>query len=195
MNTPVRIAIFASGDGSNARRLLEHFQHSDAGSIRLLASNNPASGIFDLGQAHGVPAELLRSHRDGDYLAAVLAAYDIELLVLAGYLKLIPASLVARYPRRIVNIHPALLPAYGGKGMYGMNVHRAVITNGERRSGITIHFIDEDYDRGEICFQQSLAVDPHWSAQDLQQAVLHLEHQYFPEVVEKVCRELRSSCD
>ena len=131
--------------------------------------------------------------RDGAFLLDLLRRYEVELIVLAGYMRLIPAAVVAAYPRRILNIHPALLPAYGGKGMYGMNVHEAVISAQEKQSGITIHYVNEVYDAGEVILQARVEVEPDWQATDLQQAVLRLEHALYPQVVEKVCRELQAS--
>jgi phosphoribosylglycinamide formyltransferase-1 len=191
--TPVRIAIFASGGGSNAYKLLEYFSASKVGEISLLLSNNPESGVFELGPEFKVPVVFLPpgARKNGQYLLRLLEAHEIELIVLAGYLKHIPDALVAAFPRRILNIHPALLPRHGGKGMYGMHVHRAVIDAGDPFSGITIHYVNENYDEGEIIFQKKLSVAPFWQPEELQQAVLKLEHQHFPEVVARCCQELR----
>ena len=194
---PLRIAIFASGRGSNAQQLLAHFQSSDLAEVAVLVSNRSDSGIFDLGRSFGVPALLLEagSHRDGPFLVGLLHEYRIDLVVLAGYLKLIPRTMVQAFPRRILNIHPSLLPAYGGRGMYGGRVHQAVLDNRESYSGITIHYVNEVYDEGEVIFQERLPVDPDWDAHQLQQAIHRLEHQHFPEVVEKVCAQLLSDGD
>lgn len=192
---PVRIAIFASGGGSNARLLLQRFAGHARGQVVLLVTNNPQSGVWDFGPAHEVPVALLAGaqHRDGAYIQQLLAVHEVDLVVLAGYLKLIPAEVVAAFPQRILNIHPALLPAYGGKGMYGMNVHEAVIAAGEPVSGITIHYVNEVYDQGETLFQAQVSVAPDWSPADLQRAVQQLEHQYFFPVVEKVCEDLQAT--
>ncbi len=161
----------------------------------LLASNKASSGIFSFGPEWGVPTELMPpgKFRQGAYLLDLLRRYEIELLVLAGYMKLIPAEVVQAYPRRILNVHPALLPAYGGKGMYGMNVHEAVISAREKLSGLTIHYVNEVYDAGEVILQAQVKVEADWQAADLQQAVLRLEHALYPQVVEKVCHELQAS--
>lgn len=187
------MAIFASGGGSNAQQLLQRFQGHAVAEVGLLVTNNPASGVWTLGPAYEVPVVLLTGaqHRDGAHILRLLAAYRIDLVVLAGYLKLIPAGVVAAYPRRILNIHPALLPAYGGPGMYGLHVHRAVLAKGERYSGITIHYVNEVYDQGETLFQQAIRIEPSWSEADLQRAVQVLEHQHFFPVVEKVCLDLQ----
>lgn len=190
---PVRIAIFASGGGSNARQLLSYFSSRETAEVVLLLSNNPDSGVFRHGPEYKVPALYLpaKAYRDGAYLQEVLEAHQVELIVLAGYLKHLPNELVEAFPERILNIHPSLLPRFGGKGMYGMNVHKAVVAAGEVYSGITIHYVNEVYDQGKIIFQKKLAVSPAWEADDLQRAVLKLEHQYFPEVVEQCCLAIR----
>jgi phosphoribosylglycinamide formyltransferase 1 len=190
---PVRIAIFASGGGSNARTLLNHFQESEAGKIVLLATENPRSGILDFGPDYGVPAVVFpdKAYREADYLLGLLAMYQIDLLVLAGYLKKIPDGVVQAFPERILNIHPSLLPAYGGKGMYGMHVHRAVMAAGETFSGMTVHYVNEVYDQGQIVMQEQVRIGAEWSPEALQQAVLKLEHKYYPIAVEKVVKTIQ----
>jgi phosphoribosylglycinamide formyltransferase-1 len=194
---PLRIAIFASGKGSNAQQLLAHFASTGVAEVALLVSNKQSSGVFDLGRRHRVPTVWLvqQQHADGPTLLQLLQRYHIDLVVLAGYLKLIPAEVVTAYPRRILNIHPSLLPAHGGQGMYGARVHQAVLDQGDAHSGITIHYVDEVYDRGEVIFQERLPVQAGWTAAQLQKAIHQLEHIHFPVVVEKVCRELRSQHD
>ncbi len=190
---PVRIAIFASGGGSNARVLLDHFRGSYVGEIVLLATENPHSGILHFAPEYGVPAVVFppQAHRDGAYLLELLRSYRIELLVLAGYLKKIPDAVVHDFPQRVLNIHPSLLPAYGGKGMYGLRVHQAVIEAGERYSGMTIHYVNEVYDQGQIVFQERLPVGEGMSPEALQMAVLKLEHKYYPKTVEKVAQTIQ----
>ncbi|MEL7340986.1 MAG: phosphoribosylglycinamide formyltransferase [Bacteroidota bacterium] len=189
------IAIFASGGASNARRLQEYFQENPSVEVGLLLSNNPQSGIFAQGPLFKVPTIYLPSsaYTDGRYLSQLLQAHQIDVIVLAGYLKHIPNELVSAFPDRILNIHPSLLPRHGGKGMYGMNVHHAVIEAGDAYSGITIHRVNEHYDEGEIVFQKRLSVAPHWSAVQLQQAVLQLEHKHYPEVVAQYCQQIAHS--
>lgn len=196
-NKPIRIAIFASGTGTNARKLLQHFQNNDAGQVSLVVSNRRESGVFQTGPAFGVPTYLVSApaYRDGELLVKLMAAHRIQLIVLAGYLKLIPAALVQAFPRRIINLHPSLLPKYGGQGMYGPRVHQAVLQAKETESGITIHYVDEVYDQGEIVLQEKLPIDPAWDAAQLQQAIHQLEYQYFPQVVEKICREMHLRSD
>ena len=190
---PVRVAIFASGGGSNARALLDHFRGSTVAEIVLLATENPRSGILNFAPEYGVPAVVFPplAHRDGAYLLELLRSYRIELLVLAGYLKKVPDAVVQAFPQRVLNIHPSLLPAYGGKGMYGLHVHRAVIEAGESHSGMTIHYVNEGYDQGQILFQERLPVRAGMSPEALQMAVLKLEHKYYPSTVEKVAQTIQ----
>ncbi len=191
-SSPIQIAIFASGTGTNAHQLLKHFQNSEEAEVALLVSNRASSGIFEYGPDFGVPTHLLPSgtHRDAGYLLSLMSEHSIDLIVLAGYLKLIPPALVSAFPNRIINIHPSLLPLYGGKGMYGARVHEAVLENGDQQSGITIHFVNEIYDQGEVILQEKLLVAPGWDAKQLQQAIHRLEYEHFPKVVEKVCHEI-----
>lgn len=195
LSHPQKIAIFASGGASNALRLQEHFQTIPEIEVGLLLSNNPSSGIFTQGPQFKVPSIYLppSAYRSGAYLNQLMRAHEIDLLVLAGYLKHIPDELVKEYADRILNIHPSLLPRHGGKGMYGMNVHHAVIEAGDSHSGITIHLVNEHYDEGKVIFQQRLSVAPHWSAAQLQQAILQLEHKHYPEVVANYCQQIAKS--
>ncbi|MEL7534072.1 MAG: phosphoribosylglycinamide formyltransferase [Bacteroidota bacterium] len=192
---PIKIAILASGGASNALKLQEYFQENPEIEVGLLLSNNPQSGVFAQGPKFKVPVIYLppKAYQDGVYLNQLLATHGIDLVVLAGYLKHIPDELVKQYADRILNIHPSLLPRHGGKGMYGMNVHHAVIEAGDAHSGITIHLVNEHYDEGKVIFQKRLAVAPHWSAGQLQQEVLKLEHTYYPEVVANYCQQIANS--
>jgi phosphoribosylglycinamide formyltransferase-1 len=193
---PVRMAIFASGGGSNARVLEAWFSGPAAASgvPALYVTNNPHSGVVAQGTAAGVPVVVTGRgrHSDGAWLVSLLESHGIGLIVLAGYLKRVPEAVVARYPGRILNLHPALLPKFGGKGMYGMNVHKAVISSGEKQSGITIHYVNERYDEGEILFQAAADIPEGTSPEQLQRMVQALEHEHFPRIVEKVCKKLRS---
>ncbi len=191
-SSPIAIAIFASGRGSNAKNIINHFKTSDIVKCSLLCTDNPRSGVFALAKEHSLPVLFIEKEYlgDGSYLIDKLQQYAIDIVVLAGYLKLIPSELVASYARRIINIHPALLPAYGGKGMYGINVHEAVIKAGEKISGITIHYVDPQYDRGEIIFQKELLINAKWSANELRKEVLALEHTFYPIIIEEICNKL-----
>jgi phosphoribosylglycinamide formyltransferase-1 len=182
------IAIFASGGGSNAESILQHFSPHEEISISLIMTNNPNAGVIQRAHRWQVPCLVLnkKHFRDGGFLTKLMQQYDIDLIALAGYLKLIPTPLIQAFPQTILNIHPALLPKFGGKGMYGMNVHEAVILSGETHSGMTIHRVNERYDEGEILFQAKVAIQPDWDASTLQQEVLKLEHQHFAKTIENV---------
>jgi phosphoribosylglycinamide formyltransferase-1 len=185
------IAIFASGGGSNAQSIVSHFAEVDWAQVVLIVTNNARAGVIQRAARLGVPCLVLtpKQYKDPAYLQQLMRQFDISLVALAGYLKLIPPAFTRAFPGKILNIHPALLPAYGGKGMYGMNVHRAVIEAGEAESGMSIHLVNEQYDEGEVLFQDRVSIAPDWSPEDLQQAVLRLEHRHFPRVIEEVLKE------
>ena len=182
---PQKLAILASGAGTNAENLINYFRGHNNIKIAVLISNNPHSGIFDIGERHDIQAELLSNTKGPEALLALLSAYKIDYIILAGYLKLIHKNVIKSYPAEIINIHPALLPAYGGKGMYGMAVHKAVINNREARSGITIHLVNEEYDKGRILAQHSLEILPGDSAESLARRIHALEYKHFPGVIEE----------
>ena len=182
-----RIAIFVSGGGSNARVMIDRFQaHPEDGvEVVLLVSNKATAGGLTVAAERGIPS-LVVKRKDwatGEELLAALKAYKVDLIVLAGFLWLIPPYLVKAYPKRIVNIHPALLPKYGGKGMYGHHVHEAVRAAGETESGITIHYVNEHYDEGNIIFQAAVRLDPEDSPEQIAERVLRLEHANYWRVV------------
>ncbi len=184
----VRIALFASGAGSNARRIMEHFQNHPRVQVKLVVSNNPAAGVLTIAKEAGIQILLIdkqRFNKEDGYLPALREA-GISFLVLAGFLWKVPPAIIQAFPRRIVNIHPALLPKYGGKGMYGHHVHEAVLAAGERESGITIHYADEQYDHGQTIFQATCPVEPGDTPASLAAKVQQLEHRHYPEVLEKL---------
>lgn len=182
---PYRLAILASGSGTNAQRLVEYFVGHPKAEVAFIGTDNPKAGVIKRAWELGVPLFLFDKAmlRDGR-LQAELTAQRIDLIVLAGFMQLIPADLVRAFPRRIVNIHPALLPKFGGKGMYGDRVHAAVIAAGECESGITIHYVNEHYDEGEHLAQFRCPVEPGDSAMTLAQRIHTLEHAHYPVVVE-----------
>lgn len=186
-----RIAILASGSGTNAQRLVEHFIGHSLAEVVLIGCDQPRAGVIQRAWDLGVPSFLFNGTalKDGT-VQHELETQRIDLVVLAGFLRLIPAELVRAFPRRIVNIHPALLPAYGGKGMYGANVHTAVVAAGETESGITIHYVDERYDEGEHIAQFTCPVLPTDTPETLAARIHALEHAHFPEVVEAEIRRL-----
>ena len=189
-----RIAILASGSGSNAQRLIEHFAASAVAEVVLVGCDQPAAGVLQRAWDLGVPSYLFNSAqlRDGTVQRELLAQ-RIDLVVLAGFLRLIPADIVRAYPGRIVNIHPALLPDHGGKGMYGHHVHQAVIAAGQRESGITIHLVNERYDEGEHLFQARCPVLPDDTPETLAGRIHALEHAHYTAVVETLVNTLRTT--
>lgn len=178
-----RIAVFASGRGSNLEALLAKLGGRPAAEVVLVVADREGSGALERARARGIAAALVR-HDDGSALLELLARYEVDWIVLAGYLRRVPSEVVARYGGRILNIHPALLPRFGGPGMYGERVHRAVIEAGETRSGATVHVVDEEYDRGPIVAQRFVPVEPGDTPESLAARVLEVEHELLPEVVE-----------
>lgn len=179
----MRVAVAVSGRGSNLQALLRAFGPGAPACVELVLSNRPGAGGLELAQTHGVAARVLAQPSDAAEWLAHLAAHRIDLLVLAGYLKLVPAAVIARYTHRIVNVHPALLPAFGGRGMYGHHVHDAVLRSGAHESGATVHLVDEAYDRGTILAQERVPVLPGDTPDRLAARVLEAEHRLLPAVV------------
>ncbi len=188
-----RIAIFASGSGSNAQKLAEYFKGHPTIEVALVVSNKADAGVLDIAKSFGIETYVIPSKAEftqTETLLQELYVSQIDFIVLAGFLWLIPEYLIEAYPSRIVNIHPALLPKYGGKGMHGMHVHHAVVAAGEKESGITIHYVDKVYDNGEHLFQATVPVEPGDTPEVVQQKVLVLEHTNFAQVIEKVLNTL-----
>ena len=185
-----QIAIFASGTGTNSRRIIDHFQQHPDIRVSLIVCNRPGAGVLDIAAKEGIPQLMLDKEKffRGNGYVDELREKKIDFLVLAGFLWKIPAALVAAYRGRIINIHPALLPKYGGKGMYGHFVHEAVIAAGDRDSGITIHYVDELYDHGQVIFQAVCPVVTGETPDSLAQKIHRLEHAHYPEMIEQVIR-------
>lgn len=190
---PAAIAIFASGAGSNAARIIQHFDGHKLGSISLVVSDKADAGVLEIARKSNINTLIINKKQldNGEEILDNLAKHKIQWIVLAGFLQMIPPALVRAYPNRILNIHPALLPKYGGKGMYGMHVHRAVLANKEQESGITIHFVDDHYDHGETVFQASCPVSETDSPETLAKKVQSLEHAHFPRVIEEILQNPR----
>jgi phosphoribosylglycinamide formyltransferase-1 len=186
------IAIFASGEGTNAQRIIDYFKNSAVVNVALVISNKADANVLNRAAKEGIPTYV--TDRAGFYEGTVtierLQDANIDLIVLAGFLWMIPANLIRAYPGRILNIHPALLPKFGGKGMYGMHVHRAVIGAKEKESGISIHYVNEHYDEGEIIAQHACGISENDSPEQLAQKIQQLEHTFFPVVIEKIARSL-----
>ncbi len=184
-----RIGVLASGGGSNLGALLAHFDQPSArrvGHVVCVASDRADAGALERAHARGIGADVIADPRDGAAIRALLHAHDVDLVVLAGYLKLLPADVVQAWPGRVVNVHPALLPAFGGPGMYGSRVHAAVVASGARLSGATVHFVNEEYDRGAIIAQWPVPVFPADTPADVAARVLRVEHRLLPCVVEAI---------
>ncbi|HEY3280016.1 MAG TPA: phosphoribosylglycinamide formyltransferase [Gemmatimonadales bacterium] len=185
---PVRVAVLASGGGTNLQALLDALQGSDLALVALVASDRPDAGALRRARGAGVATAVLHNPRDAAELLAVLTGARADLVVLAGYLKLVPPAVVARFRWRMINIHPALLPAFGGPGMYGPRVHEAVLASGAAESGATVHYVDEQYDRGPIIAQARVAVRPDDTPATLAARVLEVEHRLLLQVVLELAR-------
>ena len=190
------LAIFASGSGTNAQNLIEYFNYGKNRSgqrgseirVELVICNKPQAYVVERAKKLDVPSVVLSKEElttNTQKLFELLSQYNIDYIILAGYLLKIPAELIDKYHDRIINIHPALLPAYGGKGMYGHHVHEAVVAAGEKESGITIHLVDEKYDNGKILFQAKCEVAPSDTPDDVAEKIHHLEQANFPRVVDE----------
>lgn len=192
----LNIAVFGSGRGSNFQSILTAIEQGRVSGARIsvVMSNNQGAGILAIARAHALPALHLSQKQFPDeetFTAAVLSAlrgHGADFIALAGYLKRVPPAVVAAYRNRIVNIHPALLPRFGGAGMYGLRVHEAVIASGERVSGATVHYVDEEYDRGPIVLQKTVPVLPGDTPESLAARVLALEHELYPEAISIIAR-------
>lgn len=183
-----KIVVFASGSGSNAEQIIQHFANQPNIRVVKIYVNNPDAFVIERAKRHQIESKVFDrsyflSHQG---LILDLAQENPDLIVLAGFLWKIPETIVKAYPNKIVNIHPALLPKFGGKGMFGMHVHRAVIATGESESGITIHYVNENYDEGAIIMQAKVSVASSETPESLAQKIHKLEHQHFPATIEKI---------
>ncbi|MFN9577475.1 MAG: phosphoribosylglycinamide formyltransferase [Gemmatimonadota bacterium] len=184
--TPTRIGVLASGGGSNLGALLAHLEAVGGAQVACVLSNRADAGALDRARARGIPAAVITEPGDGDALVAQLAAHQVGTVALAGYLRMVPALVTRRFAGRILNVHPALLPAFGGHGMYGRHVHAAVLASGATVSGATVHLVDEAYDRGPIVAQWPVPVAPDDTPDTLAARVLRAEHALFPPVLHAV---------
>lgn len=186
-----RIAIFASGSGSNCENLIRYFEDSDVVKCALVVSNKADAYVLERAKRLGVPTAIMPKAllNDADAMMPLMREYDIDFIVLAGFLPLVPDFLLDAFPRRIVNLHPALLPKYGGKGMWGHHVHEAVKAAGETETGMTVHWVTPVCDGGDIIAQYKCEIAPSDSVDDIAEKEHQLEMRYFPEVVERIIRE------
>lgn len=187
-----RIAIFASGSGSNAQKIMELFKNNPDGEIAIVLTNNPDAYVLQRADNFEIPTHIFDKQEFSNTAAILnlLQNLDIDLIVLAGFLWLIPQQLIAAYPGRIINIHPALLPKYGGKGMYGDHVHQAVLAAGETEGGITIHYVDANYDEGEFIYQAKYKIDKEDNLEMIKFKGQQLEHQHYPRIVESILKKI-----
>jgi phosphoribosylglycinamide formyltransferase-1 len=188
-----RIAIFASGSGSNAQKIMEHFKKNDYAEVTLVLTNNPEAYVLQRADNFEIPTHIFnrKAFYQSDEIIRLLQSLNIDLIVLAGFLWLVPPNLIAAYANKIINIHPALLPNYGGKGMYGDHIHRAVLAAQEKESGITIHFVNEHFDEGEIIQQFRFKIEPKDELENIRFKIQQLEHQQFPKVIESLVRKMK----
>ncbi|MBC8032563.1 MAG: phosphoribosylglycinamide formyltransferase [Chitinophagaceae bacterium] len=183
-----KIAVFASGAGSNAQKIIDHFRQHVTIQVGLIVSNKPDAGVVEIAKAAHIPVLFIEKEKffRGDAYVHELKESGISFIVLAGFLWKVPAPLIQSFPLRIINVHPALLPKYGGRGMYGSFVHKAVKAAGDTETGITIHYVDEKYDNGDIILQVSCPVDPSDTPETIAAKVHTLEYAHFPQVIEQV---------
>lgn len=182
------IAIFASGNGTNCENIIRYFENSETVCVAIVVCNNKSAQVIKRAEKFGVPVEIVNKEgiKDSSRVLPLLADHNISHIILAGFMLLLPDYLTEAYKDRIVNIHPSLLPKYGGKGMYGDNVHKAVKENGEKESGITIHLVNNEYDKGQILKQYTTPLSPEDSADDIARKVHALEYEHYPEVIEQL---------
>ncbi|MCL6495236.1 MAG: phosphoribosylglycinamide formyltransferase [Ignavibacterium sp.] len=182
----LRLAVFVSGRGSNLKAILEHSELENLIKVVVVFSDKVECGAFEIARKYGIETKVIGKGDNkisNENLLDVLRNYNLDLIVLAGYLKLVPVELVREYENRIINIHPALLPSFGGKGMYGMNVHTAVFNSSAKVSGATVHFVNAEYDKGKIIAQRCVDISDVKSAEEIAERVLKIEHQILPEVI------------
>lgn len=186
----IRIAIFASGRGSNALKIIDHLKNQDGTQVSAILSNKQKSGIIESAHKMNIPSLVFKRSEfyDNTTVLDFLRQHKVDYLILAGFLWLIPDQLIRSYPDKIINIHPSLLPKYGGRGMYGMHVHRAVKEHGDSYTGITIHLVNERYDEGRILLQSRVQLEKSDSPEEIAGKVLKLEHHFFPRVIAAYCK-------
>jgi phosphoribosylglycinamide formyltransferase 1 len=189
-----RIAIFASGSGSNAQKIMEHFKRSSEAEVVLILTNNPQAYVLQRADNFEIPSHIFTRDEfyQTDDVIKLLKNLQVDLIVLAGFLWLVPLALLKAFPNKIINLHPALLPKYGGKGMYGDHVHKAVLAAGDEESGITIHFVNEKFDEGEILHQSRFKIEAGDTLEVIKFKGQQLEHHHFPRVIENLLRKMKS---
>ena len=186
-----RIAIFASGSGSNAQKIMEHFKYAASAEVALVLSNNPEAYVLQRADNFEIPTHVFdkKTFFETEEIVHLLKSLEIDIIVLAGFLWLVPENLLKAFPNKIINIHPALLPKYGGKGMYGDRVHQAVLDAGDDEHGITIHFVNARFDEGEVIQQAKFKIDPDDTLEIIKFKGQQLEHLHFPKVIETLLKK------
>jgi len=185
-----KILLFASGGGSNAEQIMHYFDGKKAYSVVAVLTNNKNAGVIERAKNYNIPSLIFtREELNEGKVLQMVNDFAPDLIVLAGFLLKFPSDIIAAYPHKVINIHPALLPKYGGKGMYGIHVHRAVLENKDKESGITIHYVNDNYDEGNIIYQHAIAVEECISAEEVALKVLTLEHEHLPRVIEEILNE------
>ena len=182
-----KIVVFASGSGTNAENIIQYFTQKESGTVLAVFTNNKNAGVIEKAKKYDVPTQIFSKEdlNEGKVLQNI-NSIGADWIILAGFLLKFPENIIKAFPDKIINIHPALLPKYGGKGMYGMNIHRAIVQNKEKETGITIHFVNENYDEGAIIFQKAVALNPDETAENVAVKIHELEQEYFPQVIESL---------
>jgi phosphoribosylglycinamide formyltransferase-1 len=185
-----RIVIFASGSGTNAGNIIKYFQKNNLAKVTLVLSNKSTANVLDRAKKLSVPSETFNKSEliNSDRIASILRRESPDLIVLAGFLLKFPKIILKDFPNKVINIHPALLPKYGGKGMYGMLVHESVVKNKESETGITIHYVNENYDEGTILFQKSFQLSENDTSESVAHKIHELEYEFLPKVIEEILK-------
>ncbi|MFV5690606.1 phosphoribosylglycinamide formyltransferase [Flavobacterium sp. LT1R49] len=184
-----KIVIFASGSGTNAENIIKYFAATEIARVEAVFTNNPNAKVIERARNYGVSTDIFsKEELNESKVLQIVNNIQPDLIVLAGFLLKFPDNIIATYPNKIINIHPALLPKYGGKGMYGMHIHRAIVGNKEKETGITIHYVNENYDEGNILFQKNVVLSGDETPEQVAEKIHELEQKYFPEVIEKLLR-------
>ena len=182
-----KIVIFASGSGTNAENIIKYFAATEIARVEAVFTNNPNAKVIERARNYGISTDIFsKEELNESKVLQIVNDIEPDLIVLAGFLLKFPDNIIATYPNKIINIHPALLPKYGGKGMYGMHIHRAIVGNKEKETGITIHYVNENYDEGNILFQKNVVLSGDETPEEVAEKIHELEQKYFPEVIEKL---------
>ncbi|AXB56033.1 phosphoribosylglycinamide formyltransferase [Flavobacterium fluviale] len=188
-----KIIVFASGSGTNAENIIKYFSNIEIAKVVSIFTNNASAKVIDRAKNHQIPVEIFSKNEllERNVLQKI-QKIDPDLIVLAGFLLKFPENIIEQYPNKIINIHPALLPKYGGKGMYGMHIHRAIVNNKEKETGISIHYVNENYDEGGIIFQANVALTDEDTPETVAEKIHELEQTHFPEIIHKILEDSNS---